>query len=356
MADIFNIRTPQEILDSYLSEIKSEFPTSEPSIKKSFFNILGRGLSLIIHGNYLWLANLSNVPFVALCPPEFLDLHGNDIGLSRKPALGATGDVVCTGVDASVVSVGDRLVTVDGSNIQYEVTTGGVVSGGNVTVTVRSLIFGLDSNQDSGATLNFVTAPVGMNTEATVDSGGLDGGADLEADEPYRQRLLLKKRGPNQCGAPQDYVNWALAFPEVTRAFVFPKEDGLGTVRVRFMMDNKYPDGIPQPADETALKAFLEELAPAQVDIFVSAPVAQPTDVTLSITPDTPELRADVTNSIQDMILREAAPDKTIPLSKLTQAVSNTIGEEDSTISDPTGPMVPASVDHIITLGTVTFS
>ena len=361
MAVKFNILSAKQVLDSWVAQIKAEFPGSKPEIRKSFLNILGRAFSLIIHGNYLWLRNIADIPFIALCPVEFLDSHGNDLGVTRKGADGAEGIVIITGVNASTVAVGDRLVSIS-DNIQYEATAIATIVAGTANLSVRSLNFGLSTNKVTGIELEFVSPPVGIDTTATVDANSLDGGADREADEPYRQRLLFKKRSPNQGGAPSDYIQAALAFPEVTRAFVFPKEDGLGTVRVRFMMDNKFVDGIPQAADEVALKAFLETKLGAQVDIFASAPIAQPEDMNATIDPDTPALRTDITKAYQDLILREAAPgvdglvDGTIFISKIRQAISNVPGENDNIVNTPAGNLVPATIAHIITPGNVTFT
>lgn len=360
MAVKFNILTAKQVLDAWIAQIKAEFPGAKPQIRKTFLNILGRAFALIIHGNYLWLRNIADIPFIALCPVEFLDSHGNDLGVTRKPALGAEGIVIITGVDTSTVAVGDRLVSTD--NLQYEATAIATIVAGTANLPVRSLNFGLSTNKVTGILLEFVSPPAGIDTTATVDASGLDGGASREADEPYRQRLLLKKRSPNQGGAPSDYINAALAFPEVTRAWVFPKEDGLGTVRVRFMMDNKFVDGIPQAADEVALKAFLETQLGAQVDIFASAPIAQPEDMNSTIDPDTPALRTDITKAYEDLILREAAPgvtglvDGTIFISKIRQANSNVPGENDNIVNTPAGNLVPATIAHIITPGNVTFT
>jgi len=352
----FNVLTPQQVLASYNGGIKSEFPTAKPSIRKSLFSILGRGFSLIIHGNYIWLENLSDVPFVALCPVEFVPLHGTQEGLAQKPALGATGDVLATGVNGSAISVGDRLVTVDGSNLQYEAVEAGVIAGGAFIFEVRSLNFGLDTNQGAGVNLEFVTPPAGVDTSATVEAGGLINGADLEDIELYRQRILFKKRNPFQCGAPTDYIQWALMVPEVTRAFVFPIEDGLGTVRVRFMMDNKFVDGIPLPADEVVVKDFIETLNPAQVGLFVSAPIAQPLVVDVSLTPNTLEVQAAVTAAIEDLIIREAEPGGSILLSKIRQAVSNATGESDNVVNSPAADVTTPDDATIITFATPTFS
>ena len=61
-------------------------------------------------------------------------------------------------------------------------------------------------------------------------------------------------RQPSHGGASFDYVKWALETPGMaaggaTRAWVFPQELGIGTVTVRFVMDDKPSTIIPYAAD-----------------------------------------------------------------------------------------------------------
>lgn len=354
MATKFTIKTPQQLRDDWDAEIIANFPDGKPTLLVSFFRVLGRAYALLVHGLYLFLSKIADQIFVTCASAEYLDRHGSEYGVNRKPAEAATGNIDATGTNGTNISTGTQFQSEAG--IFYEVTAGATIAAGTASLPVRSLTFGSTTNQSIGTVLTLVNPIAGVDSNATVDGSALTGGADREADDAFRQRILFKKRNPIQCGAPSDYVQWGLQVADVTRTFVYPKEDGLGTVRVRFMMDDKYSDGIPQAADVTAVKDYIDTVKPAQVDLFVSAPIAQPMNPDISITPDTPEVRTAVEASLQDLLIREAEGGKTIPISKIRQAVSNAVGESDNTVNSPAADVTVPSNAEIVTLGTVTFS
>jgi uncharacterized phage protein gp47/JayE len=354
MAIQFEIKTPQQLRDDWEAEVIANFPDAKPKLVVSFFRILGKAHALLLHGLYLFLNNLGNQIFVTLASDEFLDRHGSEYGVTRKPALAAVGNTTATGTNTTAIPTGTRLQ--DNSGQLYEVVTGQVIAAGSALLPIRALSFGAATNQPAGTTLTFVTPIAGVSTDTTVDGSGLIGGADRESDDSLRQRILFKKRNPSQSGSASDYVTWAKSVADVTRAFVFPKEDGLGTVRVRFMMDDKYSDGIPSAGDVTVVDAFIDPLKPAQVGLTVSAPVAQVLVVDVAIKPNNSDTQTAVTNSVQDMVLRDAVPGGSITISKIRQAISNAVGEDDNVVNSPVADVTTPDNDTIITLGTPIYS
>ena len=354
MAIKFTIKTPQQLRDDWDAEIVANFPDAKPTLLVSFFKVLGRAYALLIHGLYLFLDNIANQIFVTCAAAEYLDRHGSEYGVIRNAADSASGNIDATGTNGTSIPTGTQFQSEGG--IFYEVTAGATIAAGTASLPVRSLTFGSNTNQSAGTVLSLVNPIAGVNSDATVDGDELTGGADRESDDAYRQRILFKKRNPIQCGAPSDYVQWGLQVIDVTRVFVYPKEDGLGTVRVRFMMDDKYDDGIPQAADVTAVQSYIDTVKPAQVTLYVSAPVAQPMNPDITITPDTPEVRTAVEASLKDMLIREAEAGKAIPISKIRQAVSNAVGETDNTVNSPAADVTVPSNAEIVTLGTITWS
>ena len=71
---------------------------------------------------------------------------------------------------------------------------------------------------------------------------------------------LFRIQNPPMGGSEADYVRWAMAVPGVTRAWA-AVEQGIGTMTVRFLMDDMYPDnyGLPTAADiqEVALSTSI---------------------------------------------------------------------------------------------------
>jgi len=350
---LFRIKTPQELRDDWDAEIRANFPGAKPTLLISFFRILGRGVALLMHGLYIFMFNSSLDIFVTTASKDKLDTHGSEWGVTRIPAGAAVGNVTATGSNGSVIPLGTRLKS--GLDILYETTALATISGASAIVPVQAITFGLNTAQAAGTALTFLSPVAGVGTETLVDSSGLIGGADKESDDDYRKRILFEKRNPLQCGSPNDYVIWAKRVPDVTRVFVKPREDGLGTVNVRFMMDNKFADGIPQAADVAAVQALIDTLAPAQVLVTVSAPIAQPENFSIALTPNTGTVQASVDAALLDLLIRESIPGGTLLISKVRQTVSNAVGEDDNTVNIPSANLVAASVAHIITLGTTSY-
>ena len=91
------------------------------------------------------------------------------------------------------------------------------------------------TNLEVGDKLIIVTQVTGVDPTATITE--MVGGTDQETDDELRVRVLERIQKPPMGGDADDYVQWALSFPGVTRAWCSPKEMGLGTVTVRFMME-----------------------------------------------------------------------------------------------------------------------
>lgn len=353
MADLLPIPTVQELRDRWNSDVISKFPTAKPQNRFSFFGITGKANSLLLHGQYLFTQNIAKQIFVTTATGIFLDFHGSDLGVTRKAATAASGDVIVTGTNGSTVAAGTRLKA---GNVLYETQALGTIVGGTATIEIESITFGLVTQLDPAATLNFVTTPVGLDPVATVDAGGITGGFDRETDEEYRQRVLFKKRNPPQGSAPADYLRTMGEEPGVTRQFVFPKEAGVCTVTNRFMTDNSTANGIPTGADVAAVLARLEAEIGAGVDIIVLAPVAAPIAYDISISPSTQTVKDAVEQSLKDLHLREAEPGKLFPISKIRAAVSNAAGEDDNTVNTPAADVPAGGAGDIPTFGSVIFT
>jgi len=355
MSQQFVIPTPQQLRDDWNTEIESNFPDARPKLRVSFFRILGRGLAMLFSGSYLFQRNNAKNIFVTTAFDDALDLHGDENAIPRKEALAATGNTVASGTNGTSIPALTRLKAQNG--ILYEVVTGQVVAGGVATLPVRGLTFGSNTNQESGNTLTFITPIAGVNTDTFVDASGLVGGADREDTEPFRQRILFKKRNTQEAGSEGFYITKTLSQPNVTRAFIADQEDGPCTVKIRFMVDDKEDDGIPLAGDVTLVQAFIDTVKISGIAVTVEAPVAQPESFDISIKPDTPEVRTAITNALKDLFIRESVPGGTIPISKIRQTVSNAVGENDNVVNSPSANISASTPSDIMTLNTIiTFS
>ena len=122
----------------------------------------------------------------------------------------------------------------------------------------------------------------------------------------------------------------------VTRAWCYPGEMGRGSVTVRFMMDDVYENGIPQPEDVQRVADHLDGLRPVTADVYVVAPVPEPVNLDLRISPDNPRLRVVVAEAVWAVLRRDAVPGGTVVISRLNEAISGAEGEEDHVLLSPT--------------------
>jgi uncharacterized phage protein gp47/JayE len=273
------------------------------------------------------------------------------IWLERQAAVYWRGTYEFTGVDTTAIPEGTVIQRSDG--LQYTVDADVAISGTDVIAAITATDPGIDYNNDVGQTLSLASPIVGVDTDGLVQST-TQTGADVEDRDDGLERLLLQIRQPPSGGGPGDYVRWALEVSGVTRAWEFPNQSAVGSVSVAFVRDDETPI-TPDAGERTEVFDHIEELRPvtATVEIIELSEVAVP--VTLSaLSPNTAAVQAAVTTSLEDLFLREAEPDGTIPLSKFNEAISTAAGEESHTLSAPAAD-VTADIDEINILGTVTF-
>jgi uncharacterized phage protein gp47/JayE len=278
-----------------------------------------------------WLA-LQLLPDTA--ETEWLDRHGDiwlvnaDSTVGRKMATYATGSVNFFGtISGVVIPVGTQLTAL---TIGYETTVLGVTGLPDqpVPVAARALDPGVISNLNPGDGMALTTLIDGVSGTAAVVT--MDGGTDTETDDELRMRVLHRIRQPPQGGSAHDYVQWALAVPGCTRAWCAPLEMGIGTVTVRVLFDDLRADddGWPTYEDLITVTNYIDSVRPVAVkDFWVLAPVKQPIDIFIRLlTPDTPETRAAIEASLQDMMFNFAAPGQTIFAAWKSYAIMSAVG------------------------------
>jgi len=261
-----------------------------------------------------WLA-LQFLPDTA--EAEWLDRHGAiwlgnaDGTFGRKNATLAQGTALVSGVPGTFIPVATQL---DSGAVTYETLSEVEIGSVDTSVEIRALTPGTVGNLENGAPLTFVVDMPNIESVAFVHEVG--GGTDDETDEELRVRVLQRIRETPMGGDAQDYVKWALAVPGVTRAWCYPLEMGIGTVTVRFMMDDLRADndGFPLEDDVITVATYVNSQRPVAVkDIFVVAPLKQFMDLSIAdLVPDTPDVRAEISDSLRRMLLEVAKPGQTI--------------------------------------------
>lgn len=348
----FNRPSLPELIARIGSDIESRLPGTDARTRRSNLAVLARIEAGVAHGLYGYLDHIARQVIIDTADGDVLERWAAVWGLSRRSAVNASGVVVFSGNNGTLIPAGLVLQRADG--LQFLVAVTSSITSGTAQVLVTATEPGDAGNTEPATPLALAAQVLGLSGVAYVGSGGIVSGTDVESDDSLRARLLTRIQQPPHGGAAHDYVQWALEVPGVTRAWAHPLWMGAGTVGVVFVRDND-PSPIPDSPEVAAVQAYIEARRPVTSEVYVVAPTPLVVPVTLSITPDTPAIRAAVAAELVDVFRREATPGVTLRISHLREAVSLAAGEEDHVITAPAGDVV-ATAGQMPVLGTITWA
>ena len=360
----FQKPTLQEVVDRIEQDMMTRIDGASSMLRRSILRVLARIYAGAVHLLYGYLEFIKNQLFATNADTEYLELHGSEYGISRKSATNATGIVVVTGTAGILVPAGTQLESPDGKIYETvaDATIGGV---GLVNVSVISVEFGYEVNQSAAVILTFISPIIGVTTTATIDLNGLTGGVDEENDDDLRDRILQRKRFPPYGGTENDYEQWALEIPGVTRAWAIPGHCGAGTVGFAFVKDND-TSIIPDATEKAEVYDYLV----SHVDLLTGKTVGIPVtaenglimidasllsiNMTILLSPNNTTTRANVTGAIEDLILMEGGPGEVLYLSSIYSAVVQSGGVVAAKVIDPVTDLgIPTT--KIPVIGTITY-
>lgn len=348
----FERPTLPDLIAQAQADTEARLPGSDARTRRSNLNVLARVLAGTVHGLYGYLDFLARQVFPDTADAEHLDRWSAIWGVPRKAPSFAVGTLNFTGQNGLVIPAGSVLAA---GEIEYETDADVTFAGTLATGAVTAITPGTAANQAAGLSLQFVSPVAGVSASATVASGGLAGGANAESDTALRARLIDRIRRPPQGGATHDYAAWALAVPDITRAWVYPGELGPGTVTIRVVSDDAIAGPIPGAPKIAEVQAYIDARRPITAVPTVVAPAAVPLNLSIQLTPATQAVRDAVSAEIADLIRREAVPGGTILLSHLREAVSLAAGETDHVLVLPTAN-VAHTTGQIAVPGVITWS
>jgi len=303
-------------------------------IPNSVLRIMSDSMSGLTHMAFIYLDWLARQLLPDTAETEWLDRHGNiwlvnaDGSKGRKAPTYARGTVRFEGTPGTVIPTGTLLM---GANrIQYQTLTDATVGiDGLGDATAVALTAGIEGNLPDGTNL-FFTESGGFAVETITTFGEMSGGVDSETDEQLRERILFRIQNPPMGGAAHDYVAWAMAVPGVTRAWA-AVEIGPGTMTVRFLMDDLYPDnyGLPTENDINTVRTYIDRKRPVTVkDCFVFAPILYFYDIQITeLVNNTETTRGNIEASIKAMERERSKPGETMHRSWVDEAISKASGE-----------------------------
>jgi len=286
------------------------------------------GVSHGLHGHLQY--NVDQI-FDDSCDDESLLRRAAEMGIYRIRAYRASGKIKITGNDGAELLEQTLLQTA--GEIRYRTTKAAVIVGGEAIVDVTAIEAGNNGNQSDGVTLRFISTQLDIDSEATVNE--IAGGSDIESIDRVRGRLSSRRKRPVMGGNKNDYVQWTLeAHSDVTRAWCYPLEKGLGTVVVRFVTDNL---ATPIPSDEhrKAVTNYIDENRPVGMKQFSVDPLVEKhLDLEFTtLTPNTKEVRDAIVAELNDLLLRQSEPGGSVLLSQIHEAISLAPSEQDHRIT-----------------------
>jgi len=329
----FERPTLSQLVSNAVADIQTNITGAVTLLRRSTLKILARVQAGVNHLLYGFLDYQSKGLFVTSSDEIQMKTHGVEWNIDRDEAHTAVGNMIATGTTGLVVTEGKELEAADG--IIYTVDEDTTLVGGTAITAITAQQTGADGNQDAATVLLFVSPIPGIDSDALVDSDGLSGGEDIETVDSWGNRILARKRNPPHGGAEHDYINWMLEVDGVSRSWVFPLYNGVGTVGVAFVRDEEIP--IVPSADEIAVvRAYIvqhvDEATGKTVGIPVTAEpglfsivlVTKAIDLTISLSPNTGVIQTAVTALVNDALVEFGGPGETVYLSQLQKAIAAT--------------------------------
>ncbi|WIA55465.1 baseplate J/gp47 family protein [Sphingobium sp. WTD-1] len=347
----FQRPTLTQLITRAQDDINGKLPGADSRLRRNVLDVLARVHAGAMNGLYGMIDDRARF----LPDPKYPDTvtgWASRLGIVRKAAIAATGAVTLAGTNGAVAPAGSILVRADG--VRFATMALATIAGGTASVAVTCEDGGAAGAMAAGQTLTFQSPASGVQAVATVAVGGIIGGSDEETIEQLNDRVWERLRNQPAGGKSGDYVRWAKEIAGVTRAWPYPNWNGLGTVKLLFVMDGR-EDIIPDPGTVALVAAKIAEERPVTAEVTVEAPIAQPLNFTIALTPDTAATRASVEAELRDLIARDAIPGGTVLVSRMRESISIAPGELDHVLTSPTTNQT-ADAGKILTFGAIAWA
>lgn len=374
---MFQIPSLADLTDRARKAFRAYLPGSDAWIWPNNINPAAKVIAGMVKEVFGFADYIARQKFAGTADTENLDLHGQEYGLSRRPAAPAYGSLIVTATDAVSVDSGALFQRAD--DVQFRALAAASIPGpGTFPVQVVCVSDGKTGNTESGTALAIVSGVTGTDPLAEVGANGIMGGADVEPDGDewttdlgtFRGRILFRKRYPPHGGAAADYVQWASDVSGVTRVFVERLWNGAGTVRVFVLMDDLYANGIAPPTEIERVDDYIETVRPAGAIVTLAAPMPKTIDVQIGgLNPDTSDVREAIVAELRATFARLSrvsgsdtphggmpflATPASFPRQWIWQSVANAGGEISADVNMPAVDTA-LSPGEIAVLGSVTF-
>jgi uncharacterized phage protein gp47/JayE len=270
----------RQINTNIISQIEAAIGQAVPILPKAFIRVMAKTLAAVFVLLWKYAGFIFLQMFVKTATLKYVEINGQMISPLREwgsfvgvgdpiPAeqavltidivvknqtgsLPATTQIVDSATGVTYLLVGS--VALDAETVQGSMRAAGDQGGGNGAGTI--------GNAEPGAIMSFA-GPVGNVSNDVIVAGTNTLGADEEAEDTYRDRIIDRFRKRPQGGALLDYEVWGRLVGDVEE--VFPYRADLGGEVDVFVLGTLAafpPDGIPSQAvlDEVEAAIILDDL------------------------------------------------------------------------------------------------
>jgi uncharacterized phage protein gp47/JayE len=167
---------------------------------------------------------------------EFLDNHASDRGLTRLPAVKASGTVqfYVNAPNPNDIFIPQGTIVSSGGRypVRYSTDEGVTLAHGTdvVSAPCSAISGGVNGNAAAGTVNNLITGVAGIDRVTNLYP--IQGGCDAESDEELRARILRSYKTISNGVNEVYYESLALSVEGVTSASVVAGERGEGTVNI----------------------------------------------------------------------------------------------------------------------------
>lgn len=182
---------------------------------------------------------------------EWLDLHGQQVHLTRHPAEHAAGFVKVTGKEGTEIAAGTVFctpATATGPALEYTADEECTIeSSGKCIVAVTAVTAGTVSNV--AANTICIMAKTDKNITSVINDEPVTGGSEREGNDDFYDRIAAEyANSMTYLGNDSDYVRWAKE-AGAGDCIVVSAADGPGTVKLVLVDQNG------QPANQALINA-----------------------------------------------------------------------------------------------------
>lgn len=287
---------------------------------------------------------------------DWLGMRTSEMGVDRKPAVQATGQLTFTGPSGTVIPVGTRASTNSSTPIYFVTTIEGTIPvGGSITLSANCEMGGLIGNVGAST----ITTMIGnlAGTVTVTNSNAFSGGVDKESNQALLDRYLERVRKPATSGNSNHYLAWAKEVVGVGDAKCFPTWNGNGTVKVVIIDSEKTgADAALVTSTTTYIQSVmpvgptLTVISATEVAINISATLVLKAGSTLA------SAKTEIEGKVKDYLKSLAFVDSVVRYNQISSLIldcESIVDHSNLTMNGAT-TNVNVTVEQVAVLGTVT--